>query len=470
MLFFPPLLTILSLAVVARAAGASPVSETLYILGTPHHPATTVHHLVLRHTLLGGTPSSPLHLFDDIALSSFSLSFAMGRWENEEFGGPLGHFPAGFEVTARFKRGAGNWRENWRRLTLGLGGLFCTASSHLEAAGVAVEALADDGHVTVYGRLPRESFCKENLVPFVRLWPCRGRAGLVAALLSDSGRLFSSLYHSLHVAMTRADKGPPGAVDVVQTATVVERSPPTVTIAQNCSVVGGRSSTVRVPWGEPRPAELGASTGAIEVQRAVLTSPARSFSLGAMEFRWRVTNRDEAREAPVRVVDVFPWYLHISFHTLRIIAADDGRHLPIPADAVLSPGQRMGRPALIELPITVPANSSVLITLSFERLFLPWAMYPPDPHRDMELGSTIVVVGSGPGAQRVYSNAVAVPLPMPDFSMPYNAMILTCTVYALMWGSIINVLIRSVAEDDEEAKLPGLLAKLKAKFTKTKTE
>lgn len=40
-------------------------------------------------------------------------------------------------------------------------------------------------------------------------------------------------------------------------------------------------------------------------------------------------------------------------------------------------------------------------------------------------------------------------LPTPDFSMPYNVIILTSTVMALAFGSILNVLVRRFVGVDE---------------------
>jgi phosphatidylinositol glycan class T len=41
------------------------------------------------------------------------------------------------------------------------------------------------------------------------------------------------------------------------------------------------------------------------------------------------------------------------------------------------------------------------------------------------------------------------PLPTPDFSMPYNVIILTSTVMALAFGSIFNLLVRRFVGVDE---------------------
>ena len=50
------------------------------------------------------------------------------------------------------------------------------------------------------------------------------------------------------------------------------------------------------------------------------------------------------------------------------------------------------------------------------------------------------------------------PLPTPDFSMPYNVIILTSTVMALGFGSIFNLLVRRIVAADEVAAAPAALA------------
>lgn len=47
-----------------------------------------------------------------------------------------------------------------------------------------------------------------------------------------------------------------------------------------------------------------------------------------------------------------------------------------------------------------------------------------------------------------YTEVLLVPLTTPDFSMPYNVITFTCTVLALYFGSLLNVLRRRVAEEE----------------------
>ena len=45
-------------------------------------------------------------------------------------------------------------------------------------------------------------------------------------------------------------------------------------------------------------------------------------------------------------------------------------------------------------------------------------------------------------ATRMYTPALLVDLATPDFSMPYNVIIMSCTLIALIFGSVFNLLTR----------------------------
>lgn len=54
-----------------------------------------------------------------------------------------------------------------------------------------------------------------------------------------------------------------------------------------------------------------------------------------------------------------------------------------------------------------------------------------------------------------YTEVLLVPLTTPDFSMPYNVITITCTVFALYFGSLVNVLRRRVGEEERFLKNRG---------------
>lgn len=55
---------------------------------------------------------------------------------------------------------------------------------------------AADMHL-LYGVLPREVVCTENLTPFLKLLPCKGKAGI--ATLLDGHKLFDASWQSMAI-------------------------------------------------------------------------------------------------------------------------------------------------------------------------------------------------------------------------------------------------------------------------------
>jgi len=53
------------------------------------------------------------------------------------------------------------------------------------------------------------------------------------------------------------------------------------------------------------------------------------------------------------------------------------------------------------------------------------------------------------GNVSIRTTSLLLPLPTPDFSMPYNVIILTSTVMALAFGNIFNLLVRRFVAADE---------------------
>lgn len=104
------------------------------------------------------------------------------------------------------------------------------------------------------------------------------------------------------------------------------------------------------------------------------------------------------------------------------------------------------------------------MTVSFRKAFILYTEHPPDAHRGWDLPPAVLTplceaslnatglvhsYGLGPlelGANacgsRIYTSTLLVDLATPDFSMPYNVIIMTSTVVALFFGSIFNLLTR----------------------------
>ena len=122
--------------------------------------------------------------------------------------------------------------EGWANLTAMFGGQFCASLSALRDEQVVVEpALVFrpwDGSARVdrdgissdnrrrHGSLPAEAVCTENLTPWLKLLPCRDRAG-IAALLGSRSSVFGAEYVSFTARVrVRGD-----ALELTQSATLV---------------------------------------------------------------------------------------------------------------------------------------------------------------------------------------------------------------------------------------------------------
>ena len=74
----------------------------------------------------------------------------------------------------------------------------------------------------------------------------------------------------------------------------------------------------------------------------------------------------------------------------------------------------------------------------------------------------------------LYTEALLVNLPTPDFSMPYNVICLTCTVIALAFGPLANITTKGLTLVQPDQVPQSFLSKLKSKmmglFKKAPTE
>jgi phosphatidylinositol glycan class T len=89
--------------------------------------------------------------------------------------------------------------------------------------------------------------------------------------------------------------------------------------------------------------------------------------------------------------------------------------------------------------------------MDITKSFLRYTEYPPDAQRGWDLPPAIITPlkidrnGSATGhlaSNRIYTPALLVDLATPDFSMPYNVIIFTCSLVAFIFGSVFNLLTR----------------------------
>ncbi|KAL2557060.1 GPI transamidase component Gpi16 subunit family protein [Forsythia ovata] len=90
-----------------------------------------------------------------------------------------------------------------KNLTHALSGLFCTSINFLEHSttySAPQWSFRSVAGKLRYGTLPREAVCTENLTPWLKLLPCRDKAGLSALL--DRPSIYRGYYHSQRLHLT----------------------------------------------------------------------------------------------------------------------------------------------------------------------------------------------------------------------------------------------------------------------------
>ena len=129
--------------------------------------------------------------------------------------------------------------------------------------------------------------------------------------------------------------------------------------------------------------------------------------------------------------------LAMSFLRVRLIIIAD--HLF--TNMAYTPSQPHDKPALLQATIELPPHETVHLSLRVHKAFLRYQEHRPDAQRGWDLPPAVFVPVDAP-YRRIYTSALLVDLATPDFSMPYNVIIMSSTLIALIFGSLFNILIR----------------------------
>lgn len=402
----------------------------------------------------------------------------------------------------------------------------------------------DELHL-LHGTLPGEVVCTENLTPFLKLLPCKGKAGI--STLFDGHKLFDAAWQSMSVDMRPICTSDGDCiVQIEQTIDMVldverskrPRSNPIprplanellacdtskpynsedtcfplekgADAAWSISEVFGRTLTGVCPLTGsdgsqehsvclrvPHEKQVFITEGSTEIKkedgftRCFDLAPAQPFDLSIPEqtidipvpgeepilYAERTIVGHGQERGGMRIIfgnpsnttavdfilfESLPWFLRPYIHTLQAtITGRDGIPTDIAASDLVT--STFYRPAIdrergtqLEIALSVPAASTVTLTYDFEKAILRYTEYPPDANRGFNVAPAVIRILNGENSAPVYirSTSLLLPLPTPDFSMPYNVIILTSTVIALAFGTVFNILVRRVVSVDEAAAL-----------------
>ncbi|KAI9333895.1 GPI transamidase component PIG-T [Pilaira anomala] len=435
------------------------------------------------------------------------LTFTQGRWNYEEWGyPPTLSAGTGVELWAWMKDSK-NIDEHWKSLTNTLSGLFCASLNFIDETLTTEPRLSfkslnsnrTDEQLR-YGALPHENVCTENLTPWIKLLPCKAKSGI--AVLLNPHRIYNSNFHSMAIhakSVCIDDECTERELELKQTVTSVmdpvrdtsrrdwsleaifdrqlknacpvanisqvlvdlrnagtdyELKPMTTVQDQVAVYELSKSSTeamdIRMSWNEDSfeyPLE--------PIQPMIYAE--RYFTGHGQErggLRITIHNRNKFSSMPVIYYDSVPWYLKLYLHTLKVdvVMGDTTISNNIIQEMYYQPAIDRGRPSMLECELLLPENSVTTISMDFEKVFLKYTEHRPDANRGFDVGSAVLtawIPTNNKGLilygepQRIYTDTLLISLPTPDFSMPYNVITLTCTVIALFFGSIFNLLIRN---------------------------
>ncbi|KAG1876300.1 GPI transamidase component PIG-T [Suillus subluteus] len=354
-------------------------------------------------------------------------------------------------------------------------------------------------HELRHASLPSENVCTENLTPFLKLLPCKSYAGL-ASLLNPQ-KVFDADWHGMGIhVIWKEDTGVElkltlqAVFNPVRTSAgkrrdwnlqlLFDRS-----IERSCPVASSSSITVILPEHKDYqiipeyPAhvdglaiyDLSSSSNFTIPSNIAMSWPSEhSFQYplpplipvtplsvkrtihGTTQTRGvlsvSVTN-NSPQEISAGYLEMMPALLTLWMHTLKVEINSQIRsdllsglkyHPPSPQS-----NDRLS-PSMLQAVLTIPPKTTLKISMEVNKAFLKYTEHPPDAMRGWDLPGAVFFplpqsshnTSSNDDWERIYTPTLLVDLPTPDFSMPYNVIILSCTLVTLIFGSIFNLLTR----------------------------
>ena len=158
-------------------------------------------------------PRSLAQILQHAGTRELHLRFSTGRWDAETWGARpwdgAKEGGTGVELWAWLDASDDEEAERkWLVLTNALSGLFCASLNFIDSTRTTRPVMsfqpegdhpdADAGNMRLlHGVLPHEVVCTENLTPFLKLLPCKGKAGISSLL--DGHKLFDASWQSMAI-------------------------------------------------------------------------------------------------------------------------------------------------------------------------------------------------------------------------------------------------------------------------------
>ncbi|KAF2117482.1 GPI transamidase component GPI16 precursor [Lophiotrema nucula] len=520
-------------------------------------------------------PRSLAQILQHAGTKELHLRFSLGRWDAESWGqrpwNGAREGGTGVELWAWVE--AQDQEEafaRWLSLTNTLSGLFCASLNFIDATKTIRPVMTfqpegdhqNSSHLhLLHGTLPHEVVCTENLTPFLKLLPCKGKAGISSLL--DGHKLFDASWQTMAIDVVPVcAEGGECVLEMEQTVdmvldidrskrprdnpiprplpieeiecdtskpynahdtcypihkttepgfsladlygrpikgacpltddegeganTVCINTPPerTIDIKTDGAYVENKlqSDTLRcykLPTGSDFDLvlpEQQMTTGLVHQEPPL--SAARHINGHGQEHgsvQAVIKNPSPTDSVEFVYLESLPWFMKPYIHTLRARVSGSSES-PI-KETYYRPAVDRARGTHLELRMVIPPSSTLTVTYDFEKAILRYTEYPPDANRGFDVAPAVIRLISPASADNkgIYlrTTSLLLPLPTPDFSMPYNVIILTSTVMALGFGNIFNLLVRRFVGADEvptlgagglKGLIRGRVERLRARF------
>lgn len=509
--------------------------------------------ILVLHTDLISRSISEFFLHYDI--KELHVSVSNGLWKHEQWGFPVESAGAGGNLYAWFKHHLSQEEitQQWIDLSEALSGLLCASFSFVEVTNTISPQFSfhpsmnnSNSSFIRYASLPREVLCTENLTPWKKLLPCDSQEGFLSLL--NAQQIYSTNYHSLAIHVREL------CLENNCSDKILE-SKQTVNLVHDLKLYGGSEWSIRKLFGQglngactlstssfiylditdkdfeisPKPRKIVTSkrggsesrfaefnvkklTSASKMKmmniaivnkknkQISITSPpplySKRFLQGTGKERGKIVIQvinAHWSSLNIIVLENIPWFVPIYLHTLKL---EIGNKIVKPKTLKYFPGVQRKQPYHLEVGVTIPARSTLQISIEFDYIFLRWQEYPPDAHHGQYVPSAIIstmlpmalnYTGLPIEASfyaesfnatrpsyflRIHTEALLINLPTPDFSMPYNVICLACTVVALAFGPLHNMTTKQLRLQKKDDAKKSFIIKLKERLfnKKEKTE
>lgn len=488
-------------------------------------------------------------MMDLTSTRQLHLRFTRGFWDAESWGRlPHDGFRSGgsgVELWAAIEADTKDeaYRQ-WKTLANSLSGLFCASINFIDSSRTTfpIQSFQPEGSLPLFNSskeihlvraaLANEPICTENLTPFVKLFPTKGKSGI--STLLDGHKVFDSSWHSLSIDITtECDDASEKCVYelkalvdmVVNVPNVLARHEkpiprPTPNDNLRCDTSKPFDAFQCFPLSDETEVSFNLSkvfgkhimgsnliskqpsrvcveitnewNAYIEVDGVFFSTDDNCFELkdslkqdiylesanslsivkseesplyasrsltgyGQDRGGLRTVFRNPGSK-PVKAVyfESLPWFMRVYLSSLKLEPGTNFDESLTLNDVMNStyylPAVDRARPTHLEYTITVPANSSFAISYQFDKSLLQYAEYPPDANHGFEIEAAVITVVE-PSRYQMRTAALLLLLSTPDFSMPYNVIILTSTVIGLIFGTLFNLLVKRLVAVEVADKL-----------------